>query len=95
MSMPRFLNTRASSLLTSSSSLGTTRGRNSMMLISEPKLRKIEPNSTPTAPAPMIASDFGICLSERISMFVRIVSSAVSPGSSFASDPVARITFFA
>ena len=66
-----------------------------MMLISEPKLRKIDPNSTPTAPAPMMANDFGICLSDRISMLVRMVSSGLSPGSIFASEPVARMTFLA
>ncbi len=31
------------------------------MVISLPKLLKIEPNSTPTAPAPMTTIDLGIC----------------------------------
>jgi hypothetical protein len=59
MSMPRFLKRRASSFEISSSSTGTTRGRNSTRVTSVPKLRKMEANSTPTAPAPMTMRDLG------------------------------------
>ncbi len=71
------------------------RGKNSRIVTSVPKLRKIDANSTPTAPAPITMSDFGGALRLRISMLVRIVASAFNPGSSLASDPLARITFFA
>ena len=93
--MPRLRNTRASSFEISSSSTGTMRGKNSRIVTSVPKLRKIDANSTPTAPAPITISDFGGALKLRISILVRIVSSAFNPGSSLASDPVASITFFA
>ncbi len=95
MSMPRFLKTRVSSFEISSSSTGTTRGRNSRIVTSAPKLRKMDANSTPTAPAPITISDFGGWGRARISMLVRMRSSAVSPGNNFASDPIASITFFA
>ena len=58
--MPRFLNSRSSSLLISSSSTGTTRGSISRIVTSAPKLLKIDANSTPTAPEPITTSDFGI-----------------------------------
>ncbi len=96
VSMPRLRKTRASSLLTSSSSLGTRRGRYSTMVISLPKLLKMEPNSTPTAPAPITTMDLGICGSARISMLVRMrFASDSTPGSMRASEPVATTTFFA
>ncbi len=95
MSMPRFLKTRASSLLMSSSSAGTTRGRYSRMVTSEPKLRKMEANSTPTAPAPMTMRDLGMASMERISMLVRTGPPASTPGNRRAFDPVATTTFFA
>ena len=50
------------------------RGSISNMLTSEPKRRNIDANSTPTAPAPMIISDFGTCVRFRISMLVRMNS---------------------
>ena len=65
--MPRFLKSRSSSLLISSSSTGTTRGSISRMVTSAPKLLKIDANSTPTAPEPMTTSDFGIWSIFRIS----------------------------
>ena len=94
--MPRLRKTRASSLLMSSSSLGTRRGRYSTMVISLPKLLKMEPNSTPTAPAPITTMDLGIWGRARISMLVRMRSaSASTPGNMRASEPVAITTFFA
>ena len=93
--MPRLRKTRASSFEISSSSTGTSRGRNSRIVTSLPKLRKIDANSTPTAPAPITISDLGGALRLRISMLVRMASSAFNPGSSLASDPVASIIFLA
>ena len=60
--MPCFLNDLSSSAETASSSTGTSRGSSSMIVTSLPKRRKIDANSTPTAPLPMIAIDFGISL---------------------------------
>ena len=57
--MPCFLNDRSSSADTASSSMGTNLGRSSTIVTSLPKRRKIEANSTPTAPLPMITIDFG------------------------------------
>ena len=51
-----FRNTRSSSFEISSSSTGTMRGSISRTVTSVPKRLKTEANSTPTAPAPMIAS---------------------------------------
>ena len=66
-SMPRFLNSRSSSLEISSSSTGTTRGSISRIVTSAPKLLKIDANSTPTAPDPITTSDFGISAIFKIS----------------------------
>ena len=63
--MPRFLKTRVSSFEISSSSTGTTRGKNSRIVTSVPKLRKIDANSTPTAPAPITTSDLGGALKRQ------------------------------
>ena len=60
--MPCFLNDRSSSAETASSSTGTSRGSSSMIVTSLPNRRKIEANSTPTAPLPMMTIDFGISL---------------------------------
>ena len=66
------------------------------MVISLPKLLKMEPNSTPTAPAPITTIDLGIWGSARISMLVRMrFESASTPGNKRASEPVAITTFFA
>ena len=48
-----------SSADTASSSTGTSRGSSSRIVTSLPKRRKIDANSTPTAPLPRIAIDFG------------------------------------
>ena len=58
--MPCFLNERSSSAETASSSMGTSRGSSSMIVTALPKRRKIDANSTPTAPLPMMTIDFGI-----------------------------------
>ncbi len=64
------------------------------MVISLPKLLKMEPNSTPTAPAPITTIDLGIAGRARISMLVRmLVPSASTPGNMRASEPVAITTF--
>ena len=90
-SMPLALNARSSPAETSSSSRGTTRGSISKRATSAPKLRYIEANSTPTAPAPMTASDPGTCSRSRTSTFVRTRPDFTSkPGSMRASEPVAR-----
>ena len=57
--MPCFLNDFSSSADTASSSTGTRRGSSSMIVTSLPKRRKIDANSTPTAPLPMMTIDFG------------------------------------
>ncbi len=57
--MPRFRNAFSSSAETASSSFGTRRGNSSISVTSLPKRRKIDANSTPTAPLPRIAIDFG------------------------------------
>ena len=57
--MPCLRNDFSSSADTASSSTGTSRGSSSRMVTSLPNRRKMEANSTPTAPLPMIAMDFG------------------------------------
>ena len=57
--MPCRLNDFSSSADTASSSTGTRRGSSSMIVTSLPKRRKIDANSTPTAPLPMMTIDFG------------------------------------
>ena len=54
-----FLKARSSVAETSSSSMGTSRGRASTMVTSEPKAFQKSANSTPMAPAPMTTTDFG------------------------------------
>jgi hypothetical protein len=76
-SMPRFLYWRSNSLEMSSSSTLTIRGSASRIVTSAPKLLKTEANSTPTAPAPMTISDLGMAGRVSISIFVRMVSSAL------------------
>ncbi len=66
------------------------------MVISLPKLLKMEPNSTPTAPAPITTMDLGIWGRARISMLVRMrFASDSTPGNMRASEPVAITTFLA
>ena len=53
--MPCLRNDFSSSADTASSSTGTSRGSSSTIVTSLPNRRKIDANSTPTAPLPMIA----------------------------------------
>ena len=65
--MPCLRNDFSSSADTASSSTGTSRGSSSTIVTSLPKRRKIDANSTPTAPLPMIAIDFGTsCRMDRL-----------------------------
>ncbi len=72
MRIPVFLKCFSSSFEISSSSTGTSRGNISRMVTFVPKRLKMEANSTPTAPAPMMPRLFGIAGRSRISIFVRI-----------------------
>ena len=57
------------------------RGSISKTLTLMPKRWKQDANSTPTAPAPRIASDFGTSVRFRISMLVRMrLASGFKPG---------------
>ena len=58
--IPCFLNDFSSSADTASSSTGTMRGSSSTRVTSLPNRRKMEANSTPTAPLPRMTIDFGI-----------------------------------
>src|SRR5713226_7043630 len=94
--MPFLRNALSSSLEISSSSSGTIRGSISRMVTSVPNVRKMDANSTPTAPAPTTTRLLGTSVSERISRFPPMVLlSNTTPGSDRASEPVASITFFA
>ncbi len=63
-----------------------------MIVTSVPKDRKIEANSTPTAPAPTITSVLGTCGSFRMSRLPTItLPSKSTPGSERASEPVANM----
>ena len=94
--IPCFLKVFSSSFEMSSSSTGTMRGSISSTVTFVPKRLKIEANSTPTAPAPMIPRVFGTVVRFRISMLVRMnCGSGSRPGSMRASDPVAMMMFFA
>ena len=71
------------------------RGSASRSVTSVPNVRKIDANSTPTAPHPTTTMDLGIACIARISRFVRITLPSIStPGSDRASDPVASIVYF-
>ena len=91
--MPRFRKTRASSLLISGSSSGTTRSANSMSVTSDPKSRYMLAHSTPMAPAPTIATRPGT--SPRVSASSEVMMrrpSGVEAGEASAGAlPVARI----
>ena len=93
--MPCFLNDFSSSADTASSSIGTRRGSSSMIVTSLPKRRKIDANSTPTAPLPMIAIDFGtscrLIASSLVMMRLRSIS---MPGTLRGCEPVATMICF-
>jgi hypothetical protein len=79
--IPCFLKDRSSSADTASSSTGTSRGSSSMMVTSLPNRRKIDANSTPTAPLPMITIDFGTSVRPIASSLVMIRFRSISiPG---------------
>ena len=90
--MPCLRNDFSSSADTASSSTGTSRGSSSTIVTSLPKRRKIDANSTPTAPLPMIAIDFGTSrrwiASSLVMMRVRSIS---MPGTLRGADPVATM----
>ena len=86
----RLLETRSSSAETASSSSGTIRGSSSISVTWLPKRLKIDANSTPTAPLPMIAIDFGTCAMWIASSLVMMRLRSISmPGTLRAVDPVA------
>ncbi len=96
MAMPWCLSDFSSSAEISSSSSGTARGSISSTVTLVPKRWKMEANSTPTAPAPIITIDFGIAGRLRISLLVRrVLASGSRPGNMRASEPVASTIFFA
>ena len=67
-----------------------------MIVTSLPKRRKIDPNSTPTAPLPMMTIDFGITFRLIASSLVMIRLRSISmPGTLRGCEPVATmISFF-
>ena len=88
--MPCFLNDFASSAEIASSSAGTMRGSSSIIVTWLPKRRKIEANSTPTAPLPRMTIDFGTSRSAIASSLVMIRLPSIStPGTLRGADPVA------
>jgi hypothetical protein len=91
--IPRRLNVRSSSLLTSRSSSGTIAGRYSSSVTCEPRSWYIDANSTPTAPAPMMITDPGSVSMRSTSSLVTIrVPSGSIPGRLLTREPVARTT---
>ena len=70
--MPWRLKDFSSSADTASSSTGTSRGRSSTIVTSLPKRRKMDANSTPTAPLPRMTIDFGISFNPIASSLVMI-----------------------
>jgi hypothetical protein len=94
--MPRFLNAFASSADTASSSFGTRRGSNSITVTSAPNRLKIDANSTPTAPLPMIAIDAGTAGRWIAwSLVMMCVLSISMPGTLRGDEPVATMISFA
>ena len=88
--MPCFLNDFSSSAEIASSSTGTMRGSSSMSVTWLPKRRKIDANSTPTAPLPRMTIDFGTSRSSIASSLVMMRLRSIStPGTLRGADPVA------
>ena len=88
--MPRLRKDLSSSADTASSSFGTMRGKSSISVTSLPNRRKIDANSTPTAPLPMIAIDFGTAGRWIASSLVMMCFLSISmPGTLRGADPVA------
>ena len=93
--MPCFLNDFSSSAEIASSSTGTMRGSSSMIVTSLPKRRKIDANSTPTAPLPRMTIDFGTSRSAIASSLVMIRLRSIStPGTLRGAEPVAMMISF-
>ena len=90
--MPCLRNDFSSSADTASSSTGTSRGSSSRIVTSLPNRRKIDANSTPTAPLPMIAIDFGTSLRWIASSLVMMRLRSISmPGTLRGAEPVATM----
>ena len=90
--MPCRLKDFSSSADTASSSTGTSRGRSSMIVTSLPNRRKMDANSTPTAPLPRMTIDLGISFKPIASSLVMIrLRSIVMPGTLRGCDPVATM----
>src|ERR1700730_11012389 len=90
--MRRFRHAFSSSGEISSSSRGTMRGRASSSVTSLPNERKIEANSTPTAPAPTMAMLLGTRGTFRMSRLpTTTLPSNSTPGNPRASEPVANM----
>ncbi len=94
----RFLKLRVMASEDSWSSIGRTRGRTSIRVTAEPNALNTSANSTPTAPAPMIAREGGAASRNRASSVEStVVRSSSSPtwGSPLTRVPVAITTPFA
>ena len=90
--IPCFLNDFSSSDDTASSSTGTSRVNTSMIVTSLPNLRKMEANSTPTAPLPRITSERGSsCRWIASSLVMMRVRSMSTPGTLRGVEPVATM----
>ena len=90
--MPCLRNDFSSSADTASSSTGTSRGSSSRIVTSLPNRRKIDANSTPTAPLPRIAIDFGTSRRWIASSLVMMRLRSISmPGTLRGADPVATM----
>jgi hypothetical protein len=86
------LNDFSSSAETASSSTGTRRGSNSIIVTSLPKRLKIDANSTPTAPLPRITIDFGTSRKPIASSLVMMRWRSIStPGTLRGCEPVATM----
>ncbi len=90
--MPCLRNDFSSSADTASSSIGTRRGSSSTIVTSLPKRLKIDANSTPTAPLPMITMVFGTSRRPIASSLVMMRLRSISmPGTPRGADPVATM----
>ncbi len=90
--IPCLRNDFSSSADTASSSTGTSRGSSSTIVTSLPKRLKIDANSTPTAPLPMITMLFGTSRRPMASSLVMMRLRSISmPGTPRGVDPVATM----
>ena len=94
--MPCLRNDFSSSAETASSSTGTSRGSSSTIVTSLPNRLKIDANSTPTAPLPMMTSVFGTSRRPIASSLVMMRLRSISmPGTPRGDEPVATMISFA